>query len=73
MNKKEIIVGSIVGIALLKILHNQKVIDRHIYETQSYDVYGGRIYECDLIEKNTIEGKLKDFIYKHFCKKGDKK
>ena len=71
MNRKEIILCTIVGISIMKILHNQKTIDEHLYRIQNIDIYGNRVEKDELIENNTIGSKLNDFIYKldHFIYK----
>lgn len=66
--KKKIFMA-IMGVILLKILHNQQTLDRHIYESQR----SWGLSEDDLIENNTIIGKTRNFILNRITEKENSK
>ena len=63
MNKFKIIVGIIFGGLLLKIIHNQEVLDNHLERNMN----SGIRYD-ETLEYNNSRNKLKRKIYKLFNK-----
>ena len=63
MNKFKVIVGIIFGGLLLKIIHNQEVLDSHLERNMN----SGIIYS-ETLEYNNLRNKLKRKIYKLFNK-----
>ena len=63
MNKFKVIVGIIFGGLLLKIIHNQEVIDNHLEQNMN----SGIIYN-ETLEYNNLRNKLRRKIYKLFNK-----
>ena len=63
MNKFKVIVGIIFGGLLLKIIHNQEVLDSHLEQNMN----SGIRYD-ETLEYNNSRNKLKRKIYKLFNK-----
>ena len=63
MNKFKVIVGIIFGGLLLKIIHNQEVLDNHLEQNMN----SGIRYD-ETLEYNIIHNKLGRKIYKLFNK-----
>ena len=63
MNKFKVIVGIIFGGLLLKIIHNQEVLDNHLEQNMN----SGIRYD-ETLEYNNLRNKLGRKIYKHFNK-----
>ena len=63
MNKFKVIVGIIFGGLLLKIIHNQEVLDDHLEQNMN----SGITYE-ETLEYNNLRNKLRRKIYKLFNK-----
>lgn len=63
MNKFKVIVGIIFGGLLLKIIHNQEVLDNHLEQNMN----SGIIYS-ETLEYNNLRNKLRRKIYKLFNK-----
>ena len=63
MNKFKVIVGIIFGGLLLKIIHNQEVLDNHLEQNMN----SGIRYD-ETLEYNNLRNKLKRKIYKLFNK-----
>ena len=63
MNKFKVIVGIIFGGLLLKIIHNQEVLDNHLEQNMN----SGITYE-ETLEYNNLRNKLRRKIYKLFNK-----
>ena len=64
MNKFKVIVGIIFGGLLLKIIHNQEVLDEHLERSRN----GGFIMYDDTLEYNNLRNKLGRKINKLFNK-----
>ena len=63
MNKFKVIVGIIFGGLLLKIIHNQEVLDNHLEQNMN----SGIRYD-ETLEYNNLRNKLGRKIYKRFNK-----
>ena len=63
MNKFKVIVGIIFGGLLLKIIHNQEVLDNHLEQNMN----SGIRYD-ETLEYNNLRNKLRRKIYKLFDK-----
>lgn len=63
MNKFKVIVGIIFGGLLLKIIHNQEVLDNHLEQNMN----SGIRYD-ETLEYNNLRNKLRRKIYKLFNK-----
>ena len=63
MNKFKVIVGIIFGGLLLKIIHNQEVLDNHLEQNMN----SGIRYD-ETLEYNSLRNKLGRKIYKLFNK-----
>ena len=63
MNKFKVIVGIIFGGLLLKIIHNQEVLDSHLERNMN----SGIRYD-ETLEYNNLRNKLRRKIYKLFDK-----
>ena len=63
MNKFKVIVGIIFGGLLLKIIHNQEVLDNHLEQNMN----SGIRYD-ETLEYNNLRNKLERNIYKLFNK-----